>query len=124
MWRDVSSKEKAEMIPKAAEFTGNATLYGAAMLRVASEWPVSCENSLTDTSQNRKAWIGHAAACLQMGFPEHVTRQAWGMLTEQQQVEANDMAEKAIQRWEESYERKNTVVREEVGRQMLLIWNP
>ncbi len=55
MWGRVSNR--SEFIKKAIEFTGNYKLYGSFMDRVVNEWPVSCENALTDYYMNRKAWI-------------------------------------------------------------------
>jgi hypothetical protein len=123
MWRETTTAERAEMLTRAAEFTGDAAAYGKAMMRVVREWPVSCEQNLTDVGQNRKAWIGHAAACLEMGFPEYVTRQAWGLLSQTQQDEANAMASNAIREWESVNEVKNKPVHKEVGTQMLFGWH-
>lgn len=92
--------EKDGQLEAAIAFTGNAVLYGKAMMRVINEWPVSCEHNLTDLNQNRRAWIGHAAACLEIGCPEHVTRKAWGYLTQLQRDEANEQATQAILAWE------------------------
>ena len=98
MWGSV--KDRASFLQMAVEFTGNAELYGSYMMRVANEWTYSCEHNLTDISQNRRAWIGHAACALAMKCPEDIVRQAWSMLTEQQQVEANAKADEAIRYWE------------------------
>lgn len=104
VWEEVPAgmwgPAKRDCLDDAVTFTGNATLYGAAMMRVTLEWPRSCEHNLTDIGQNRRAWIGHAAACLEIGCPEHVTRKAWGFLTQVQRDEANDQATQAILSWE------------------------
>lgn len=84
-------------------FTGDHRLYGAAMNRVINEWPVSCENSLTNDRINRKAWLGHAAAALEIGASESVTRKAWGFLDETQRRLANREAERHIGIWEERF---------------------
>lgn len=100
MWRNVSALKAVSFLSAAVKFTGDAELYGSFMVRVANEWPISCEHNLTDISQNRRAWIGHAAACLAIGVPEHITRAAWGRLTQNQQDEANAKADEAIRYWE------------------------
>jgi hypothetical protein len=102
MWRKVPLSEESKYLDEAIRFTGNAEEYGSYMLLVAKEWPISCEHNLTDISQNRKAWIGHAACCLAIKCPEYITRQAWGYLTKQQQDEANNKADIAISWWEEN----------------------
>lgn len=101
MWGDVVDKKK--YLQKAIAFTGDHKKYGRFMLRVVKEWPVSCENALTDYSINRKAWIGHAACALALGCPEDITREAWGHLTYEQQLLANREAARAISKWEYDY---------------------
>jgi hypothetical protein len=103
MWRNPTSNEVSEMVPLAVEFTGNHVLYGEAMMQVIASWPISCEHNLTNLNQNRRAWVGHAASCFKHGFPESVTRLAWGQLSQQQQDIANAEADKAIESWEEAY---------------------
>jgi hypothetical protein len=103
MWRKVSSADEESMLKQAIDFTGNATLYGLWMKKVVDSWPTACEHNLTDTTQNRRAWIGHAAVCLAWGCPEYITRMAWGYLTKKQQDEANDMADMAITIWEQKH---------------------
>lgn len=100
MWRDVTAAEKRELLSVAIEFTGDHVRYGAAMLRVVEEFPIACEHNLTELSMNRQAWIGHAAAYLAHKLPEYVTREAWGLLTQQQRVLADAEAAKAIREWE------------------------
>lgn len=103
MWRKVSLSEEQNFLSIAIEFTGDHLKYGAAMIRVINEWPISCEHNLTDNSINQKAWIGHAACSLQINCPEYITRMAWHHLTEDQQNKANKMAELAIIKWNEIY---------------------
>ena len=106
MWRTLSRELEFEIIPLAVEFTGNHKLYGAAMLRVVSEWPISCEHNLTNVSINRKAWLGHAACCLEYGWPEYLVRQAWHSLTQKQQDDANERALEAIKTFESKHRKK------------------
>lgn len=98
MWRKPENRE--QMLRDAITFTGNADRYGKAMRRVIREWPKSCEHNLTNLGQNRKAWIGHAACALEMGFCEDVVREAWGYLSPEQQDAANLKAKHAIEEWE------------------------
>jgi len=101
MWGDV--KDEKSWLQKAIDFTGDHELYGRHMFRVIKEWPVSCENALTDSFINKKAWVGHAAAALAINCPEHITRKAWGFLTDEQKFLANKQAERAIRTWQNSY---------------------
>lgn len=101
MWDKASDKKK--QLAQAIEFTGDHERYGHYMRRVAQEWPVSCENALTDKNLNRKAWIGHAACALALNIPEHIVREAWGHLNDEQRTLANAQAAAAISKWELAY---------------------
>ena len=116
MWGVVENRKK--YLSKAKEFTADHKLYGRFMMRVVREWPVSCENALTDYSLNRKAWIGHAACALALECPEDIVREAWGYLNYEQQLLANKEAERAIQAWEHTYI-KDRGLREGMGESML-----
>lgn len=101
MWD--KAKDKKQQLEQAIEFTGNHELYGQYMKRVIREWPVSCENALTDKNLNQKAWVGHAACALALRIPEHVVREAWGYLTDEQRTLANRQAAAAIDEWNNAY---------------------
>lgn len=103
MWRVVSGNERRRYLSRAVEFTGDAKLYGSYMKRVVKEWKTACEHHLTDVGSNRKAWVGHAAACMAINCPEDITRQAWGYLSKKQQDDANAEAENAIREWESAH---------------------
>ena len=120
MWSNVT--DAAEHLERAIVFTGNAELYGSFMRRVANEWPISCEHNLTDEAMNRKAWIGHAATALAIGCPEHITRQAWGRLTDQQRDAANEQAQNAINEWVARHTNKDRGLHSAVEAQGVFQW--
>ena len=120
MWGSVANRQEA--IAQAIEFTGNAKLYGSFMQRVIKEWPISCENALTDYSLNRKAWLGHAAVALVLRLPEDVTRAAWAELSYEQQLLANKEASRAIQTWEHAYI-KDRKLYKNLGAPLLFKWD-
>ena len=99
MWGTVDDKKK--YLDAAIEFTGDAELYGSWMVKVVRKWKYSCEHNLSNKTQNRQAWIGHAACALAMGCPENIIRAAWSHLSKEQQGEANAKADEAILLWEE-----------------------
>lgn len=101
MWGTVEDRKK--WVASAIRFTGDYKRYGRFMMRVINEWPVSCENALTDPSINQKAWVGHAACALALECPEDVTREAWKHLTDEQQLLANKEAQHAIDTWKVRY---------------------
>lgn len=117
MWRKETKEYEERMLHEVIEFTGNHIKYGNAMLRVIKEWKISCEHNLSNQSINRKAWIGHAACCIEKSYPEYLVRTAWAMLTEQQRVDANKKADYAIQKWIENF---NTIKSNYI---QLQLWN-
>jgi hypothetical protein len=106
MWGNVDDKDK--YLKWAIEFTGDAELYGSYMMDVAREWTKSCQHNLSNRTQNRKAWIGHAACAKAYGCPEHIVRQAWSHLSEEQQIAANKKADEAIEYWEQENAKDRT----------------
>lgn len=121
MWGECEDHDPT--LELAITFTGDHEKYGHYMRRVTREWPISCENALTDYNLNRKAWLGHAACALYAKIPEWLTREAWRHLTHEQQLLANNQAREAIRAWERRY-RKDKQLHPGVGEQMLLIRNP
>jgi hypothetical protein len=117
MWSDVV--DRPDWISKAILFTGDAALYGSYMMRVIAEWPISCENALTDSALNQRAWVGHAACALAIGCPEDITREAWGKLTDEQRFLANKEADRAIRTWRHAYA-KDKGIHENMGGSLLL----
>ena len=120
MWGSVDNKKL--WLKKATKFTGDHCLYGRFMIRVVNEWPISCENALTDGFINRRAWIGHAACALAINCPESITREAWGQLTNEQQFLANKKADDAIRLWEYNYS-KSKGLHTDMGGKMLSMWD-
>lgn len=99
MWGYVENRK--EWLEKAIAFTGDADLYGRWMMKVVKNWKYSCEHNLSKQDTNRKAWLGHAAVAMAIQCPEDIVRQAWGYLTEEQQIAANQKAQEAIEYWED-----------------------
>lgn len=104
MWGQVDDHDS--FLARAIEMTGNAKLYGKHMMFVVKKWRYSCEQNLSNTTQNRRAWIGHAAVAHAFQCPEDIVREAWWFLTDKQRDEANAQADKAIKFWEKQYVKK------------------
>lgn len=105
-WEEVNfnmwggAHDRAKFLNKAILFTGDHKKYGRFMMRVVREWKYSCEHNLSNQQSNRQAWVGHAACALAFECPEDIVREAWKYLTEEQQIKANQEADKAIEYWE------------------------
>lgn len=107
LWEEVKhnmwglAEDRQSMLEWAIEFTGDAESYGEWMMKVVRNWTYSCEHNLSNKTQNRKAWVGHAACAYANRCPEDIVRQAWSQLTTEQQEAANNKAQKAIDFWED-----------------------
>lgn len=110
MWRTVPKDEEEVFRKMAIKFTGDHIAYGKAMMRVLTEWPNTCMHNLSNTSINRRAFIGHAACQLEINCPEYIVRQAWWKLTEEQRILANIEADKAIKIWEQRRKSSGTLI--------------
>jgi len=107
MWRKETKEYEKENLGITIEFTGDYNLYGKAMIKAVNQWHKSCDNFLSNTSINRRAYIGHAACCIELGLPEYLVRQAWWMLTERKRILADNEATKAIKIWEQKKRLEN-----------------
>jgi len=74
-----------------------------AMWNVVSEWKIAAEVNLTNNGCNKRAWLGQAACSLTHNVPEILTRQSWGMLTDDERIAANKVADQIIQLWTDNY---------------------
>jgi len=105
MWRPTDGSERDfEIARRAAALLSDPDKCGAAMLRVVNEWPIATKINLTNYGQNRRAWLGQAACCIELGIPEHLTRLGWNtsMLGCDREA-ANAIAEHVIYNWEREY---------------------
>ena len=89
-------KEEAEK--KYAEFLSDLPKFETALQKVISEWKNSCEHYLTNTAMNRIAWLGQASVCYALGIPS-AFRAGYFLLTEEQQIMANELALKYLNIW-------------------------
>ena len=102
MWRKVDNEEK--WLKKAIKFTGNHLRYGAAMKEVIYEWPRTMLNHLTNPSINKRAFLGHCACQFKIKCPEYIVRAAWKLLTENQRILADKVAQETIDEWKIKYQ--------------------
>lgn len=101
MWRVISAEEKEKYANQAADLMRDCDKFESAMRLASNQWIFSCEHNLSDISINRKAWIGHAGCCLELGSPEDATRMGWWFLNQEEQDKANNAADRVILEWED-----------------------
>lgn len=103
MWRKLKPEEEKGFLIKAIEFTGDHFSYGTAMIEVIKAWPKTMANSLTNSSINKRAFVGHCACSFRFNCPEYITRQAWKELANRQRELADMQATNAIEQWKKDY---------------------
>jgi hypothetical protein len=96
---DESKDGRAERVAEAAKILGTPSTCRKAMEKVVSEWKIATEYNLSNAGINRKAWLGQAACSCYAGIHEDETREAWGIMTQSQRVEANRIAAEIIKQW-------------------------
>lgn len=105
---DESKDGRAERVQKAAEILGTPDICRKAMEKVVAEWEKATEYNLSNAEINRKAWLGQAACCCYAGIHEDETREAWGIMTEAQRIEANRIAAEIIKKWVDERDREKS----------------
>lgn len=96
---DENKDGRKERVLKAAYILGTPDICREAMEKVVAEWTIATEYNLSNAEINRKAWLGQAACSCYGGVHEDETREAWGIMTEAQRVEANRIAATIIKKW-------------------------
>lgn len=96
---------RKERIQLAVNCLSNETVCTHFMNEVVKRWVKSTQHNLTNTGCNRKAWLGQCACNLYAGVKEDETREAWKLLTEEQQKKANNIAKNIIDKWVSDYEK-------------------
>jgi len=106
MWRICPTSEKDHFAEQSAALMRETSSFKESMQKALTDWPISCEKNLSARCMNRRAWLGHAGCCIATGSPEEATRQGWHYLTEEEQIDANRVADEVIAEWEATYAKK------------------
>lgn len=80
------------------ELLTNLNDFEVALSGVLMFWVNSCEHYLSNEKMNRIAWLGQASLCFAKGIPSSF-RSGFSLLTEQEQLQANNMALKYLNQW-------------------------
>lgn len=89
-----------------AAFLQDISRFRVALARVLDEWPISCEQFLSNEGINRIAWLGQASMCIATGVP-NAYRGGFKLLTQRQQQQANAAAAEFLSKWEKAQGDKN-----------------
>lgn len=84
------------------DFLSNLERFKAAMRKVMIEWPISCEQFLTNQNVNRIAWLGQSAMCIATGVPR-CFKAGFAGLSNPTKLAANALASRYLKAWEKEY---------------------
>jgi len=112
-------ENKGIQITNAIKILSDNLLFDELCRLVLEEWIVSSKVNLTNTSCNRRAWLGQAACSYKFNVTETCTRIAWGILNEQERISANAIADKWIKKFESKYENENRKIHFPMGEKLL-----
>jgi len=104
-----SDLENEEAKNKYKDFLSDLNKFEKALKRVLSEWPISCEQFLSNESMNRIAWLGQASMCIETGIPS-IYRGGFKLLSQEKQNEADEMARKYLYIWLNDHEKKGSQI--------------
>jgi hypothetical protein len=99
MWKQIPVEQRESKVIQSRDLMLDFELFKASMIKAVDEWPYSCEANLSASVINHQAWLGHAGCAINHDAPEDLTRQAWSMLTKEQQDLANKAANEAKEYW-------------------------
>jgi len=102
---------KAECEEAYRAFLSNDKEFEKALKKVTTEWKHSCEHYLTNSAMNRIAWLGQASACYALGIPS-AYRGGFNLLSEEEQLKANKLALKYLNKWLKANGRKEITLEE------------
>lgn len=87
----------------------DTTRFETALKTIISEWKYSCEHNLTNEAMNRIAYLGQASCALVYNVPHNVCMGGFNLLTSDEQIAANALAEKYLNLWLEKHEHSKAV---------------
>lgn len=110
---------------KAIKFMSDTDKFKKAMEYVILNWKNTMIHHLTNSSINKRAFLGQCACSYAIDCPEQIVIIAWKELTDEQRINADLEAQKLIDNYIlKINEKQNNSVYHGLGVQMLLQWNP
>jgi hypothetical protein len=91
---------RKEKIDASRKLLSDQAEFEAGARKMIGEWRFSSEENLSDTSRNRRAWVGQATCSHAHGAAEIETKLAWWQTVKETQDSANETARKVIDSWE------------------------
>lgn len=102
----IDKSEKPAILSK--ELLINPINFFNVMETLENEWPYCFKQNVSNRTINRKAWLGQAACLYNHGATFAQTIKGWYKMSDIQQLEANNAAQRIINIFEEKENAKNT----------------
>ena len=93
------SKDEEKKIESCVFLLSSPSMFEHYGREVTKAWKYSCEHYLTESSRNRRAYLGQASCFFYCGAPEFVTKKAWNSMSQKSQERANAIADVLIYRF-------------------------
>ena len=103
MYKHCSEVDSLSKVNDCIDLLTNRGHFYDAMQRLSNDWIHSTENTLSNSNNNRRAWLGRSACCYSFGHPENMTQLAWMKMTPEQREHANQTADMFLIDWEQKY---------------------
>lgn len=87
-----------EDVERCADLLRSDELYHS-MVYVSENWSNSAQHYFKQSKAAWQPWLGHSACCFEIGVPNWVTKKAWHLLSPEEQMRANCMAENVYFEW-------------------------
>lgn len=100
----MSGKAKEKAIQTVIEVFSDPELTELLMRKVIKEWPISCEQNLSNPNMNKIAWLGQASLSLGFKIPQNITMKAWSEVPKNFREKADIIANNIIKEWEKNYD--------------------
>lgn len=102
MYEESKEGRKARVATAVAILTNTELLYQC-MKRVTLEWTHATEQNLSNEMYGHRAFLGQSACSIYAGVHEDETREAWGIMTNDQRCAANRVADRVYEEWKREY---------------------
>ncbi len=96
--------EHDKSLQKYADLLKDLHKFETALKVIIKEWKYSMEHNLSNKDMNRIAYLGQAANAYVNKVPSAVSMGGYNLLTSDEQIAADRLAEKYLNLWLESYE--------------------
>jgi len=113
LWEDVKNgilEDKSEIEEELStivrDLLSDSKLFYKTAKKMVKDWKYASEFHLSNRARNRQAWIGQASCCYLYKIPEKITKYGWRLLSFEQQIEANKVADRIIIEWEKENAKK------------------